>query len=252
MDDPRRHGTADEADAGFAGQAAFDGCVIVGSVAAADVARLLPPPLVLRPAPASAPGSHPVIFVLGEQTDGTWLFGGLSFPLGTRYTEVALLVPHVVPRDGEPVVFVPGMRSAYFPAAWHGNAHYGFAKAPGAVRREGALLVVTDGEGRLVLHAALEARGAWLPGTFDLPAVHAVRALLAAPVVGRLADGRLVRSWFDWSFEQALVRRADARVQLEPGALGGLPGGDVPDVPDGSFEVRGMRWRLGWPAPMAP
>jgi hypothetical protein len=251
MDGPFRDGTAREPGdgaVGFAGEATFDGCVIVASLAAAEVASLLPRGLVLPPGAAR----HPVVLVLGEQHDGTWLFGGLSFPLGTRYTEVALLVPEVATPGGTPAIWIPGMRSGYFPAAWHGNAHYGFAKAPGTVRRMGALRVVTDGDGRLVLHAAVEPRGAWRPGAADVPAVRTARAFLAAPVVGRLADGRLVRSRFAWDFARALVRPIDARVQLQPGALRGLPGGDVPDDPDGSFEVRGMRWRLGWPAPAGP
>jgi len=235
----------------FVGQATFQGVVVCCLRPRAEIAALLPAELALAANDSATPDLHPVVFVLGEQTDGATIVGGRSVPLGIRYGEFALAIPFVRYGGGTHLhTWIPAMVSGYAPATWSGNALYGFGKRMGDVRRDGPFLLVTSEERALLLHATLEVRGAWGPaGADEPPALAFVREIFALPVVGRRADGTWACSYFGWDFAAARVRAADACVSVERPIVAGLPLGDYHDATAGTFEVEGMLWRLTWPMP---
>ncbi len=244
--DPALHaGTA------FNGQATFAGRLCVVGLPRADVVATLPPSLELMSGGCVDPAQHPVLFVFGEQADGTLLVGGRPVPLGIHYGEFAVLVPFVRQRhDATPHVFVARMCSAYFPATWHGNAHYGFAKTTARMRTEGPLFVLSDDDDRLLLHAAVEPRGPWEPATTaTLPTIVAVRRLFEhLPVLGRRADGSILCSRFGWDFTHADLRPAAGWISIDGPLLEGLGPRLCAGVPGGTLEVRNLLWKLSWPA----
>ena len=240
--------------ASFAAQARFNGCIVVTNWPRVDVARLLPSELALAANASATPDLHPVIFVFGEQTEGAVIFARLPVPAVPDYREFALAIPFVRHRDGHHLhVHVPRMYSSHFPATWNGNVHYGLGKAMACMEWRGPMFLMTSETGELLVHAALEPTGDWVSGAAaELPHLAALRAIFSLPVVGRKVDGRLVCSWWGWEFGDALVRPLDALVSIDAPLVEGLPVGTCADAPGGSFEVRGMAWKLTWPGPCRP
>lgn len=214
------------------------------------VAALLPPALVLMPDACADPTQHPLLFAFGDQTDGTLIVGGRPLALGIGYGEFALLIPFVQHRLATaPHVFVARMCSAYFPATWHGNAHYGFAKSTARMRTDGPLFVMSDDDDRLLFHATTAPHGPWEPAaTAPHANLDAIRCLFThLPVLGRRSDGSVLCSRFGWDFAQADVRPASGWVSVDGPLVEGFAPQLCPAVAGGAFEVRGMRWRLSWP-----
>ncbi len=245
--DDRPETAADTAP--LAGQARFNGAVLFFNWSRRDVEAVLPAEVTLA-ANSLAPALHPVVFIVGEQTEGALIFGGFTIPTGIRYHEVAIAVPFVRHgRDPGLHIYIPRIYSSYFPAVWNGNVHYGFAKRLARIRREAASFVVA-GDGAPLLRAEFEPAGDWLPGAHcPLEHFEAMRAVFALPVIGRRGDGRYVGSRFDWRFEDALVRRIGAQVWIEASLGQGLTPRRCPVEPESGFELRGMLWRLSWPVP---
>jgi hypothetical protein len=237
------------ANASFVAQARFDGWIAFTSWPHADVEALLPAELELVPS-VRTPGEHPVAFILGEQTDCAVLIGGFPVPTGARYHEVGMMVPFVKHRQGRHVhIYVPRMYASYFPAVWSGNLNFGFAKQLATISRHGHVLLVTGEGGVPLLEADVEPAGDWLPGaSCRLENFDAMRAAFALPVVGRRNDGTLVCSYFGWGFADTFVRPGDSCIVIHQPLVPGLAPQRRPDVPAGSFEVRGLLWQLSWPA----
>jgi len=240
---------AHAASSRFAGQARFSGCIAFTNWPRDEVAALLPPELTLAPN-ATAPDVHPVMFVFGDQADGALIFAGLTVPTQITYQELGIVVPFVHHRGGPYLhSYVPRMYSSYFPAVWHGNAHYGFSKELARMRWQGPVFLATAEDGSLLLHAETEAAGDWSPGArCDAPNFDAMRAVVALPVLGRRDDGTYVRSYFGWDFRDATVRPSDSCVSIDAPVLTGLRPRLCHDTASGTFEVRGMTWRLSWPS----
>ena len=235
----------------FAGQARFNGWIVFTSWSREDAAALLPPELELARNTAGV-DLHPVVVVFGEQTEGSMLFGGLALPSAPSYPELGIVVPFVKHRGGTYLYgYVPRMYATYFPAVLAGNTYYGFGKERATIQwdRTGTFLVSRDGEGA-ILHADAEPRGEWSPGSrCELPNFADVRATFALPVLGRKADGTLASSYFGWDFTDAEVRPGDARVAFDAPIVAGFTPRRYDAATSGSFEVRGMVWRLSWPSP---
>jgi hypothetical protein len=239
----------DEAGISFAAESTFNGHIAVFHWTREEVTRLLPPDLELAVNPLSGPEVHPVALVFGDQTEGAWIVGGRRLPLGFAYQELALAIPFVRRRGGRYLhVHVPRMYSSYFPVVWNGNAQYGLGKRMGRMTIEGPFFVLTDGDGTLLLHAAVEPRGGWVPGpACGWPNFAAVREMIALPFVGRTARGIYTCSYFGWDFAGAQVRPVDCSVSFDAPIVDGLTSRWCYDTDMASFEVRGMAWRLTWP-----
>jgi hypothetical protein len=234
----------------FAGQARFNGCIVFCNWPRRDVAALLPKELELAANASASAAVHPVAFIFGEQTVGTMIFAGITLPMGVHYHEFAMAIPFVKHRRGQYLhTFIPRMYSSYFPAVWHGNTYYGLAKEMAAMWWQGPVFLATASSHALLLHAAVESSGSWSQGcSCELSNFQAAQAIFALPVVGRKADGTYISCYFGWDFGEAVVRPADACVSIDAALVDGLGPRRCHDVSCGTFEVRGMLWRLSWPA----
>jgi hypothetical protein len=107
---------------------------------------------------------------------------------------------------------------------------------------------VSDAAGKLVFHAHVEPTGPWLSGAGARPAVlGAVRSAFSLPILARRGDGAVTRSRFDWEFGDARLRPVAAWLCVDAPFADGLAPGTHHALQGASVEVRGMRWRLGWP-----
>ena len=240
--------------ASFVGQATFNGCIAFTNWPRPHVERLLPPELRLAANVSSAPSLHPLAFIFGENTDGATIFGGVTLPLGVRYFEFALAIPFVQHVSHSPLqVYIPRMYSGYFPATWNGNLHYGFGKETATMYWDGPVFVIMTEAGALLLRAAVDATARWFPGrSCTLPNFAAMQAVFSLPVLGRKSNGTYVRSHFGWGFDDAQVRSADACISIDAPLVAGLPRRRCEAVAGGTFEVRGLVWRLTGPTPWGP
>src|SRR5262245_50922230 len=233
----------------FVGKALFNGCIVFCNWPRDAVAKLLPEDLELAGNASAMPQLHPVAFVFGDQTDGRTLYAGTSVRVGAAYQEFTLAVPFVRHAGGRFLhTYLPRMVSSYFPATWSGNFYYGFPKRMGRMWWEGPIFLMTDDEGRLLLHAQVEAAGAWRPGA-EVVELDRIRAVFGLPVLGRKAAGRYVSSYFHWDFAEARARPIDALISIDSPFAARLELGSHADVPSASFRVEGMAWRLSWPGP---
>ncbi len=114
---------------------------------------------------------------------------------------------------------------------------------------QGPIFLITGKNDILLLHAAVEAQGGWSPGrTCALVNFEATRRIFTLPIVGRKSDGTYVSSYFGWHFDEAAVKPADACISIDAPLVDGLAPRRCYDVSGGTFEVRGMLWRLSWPS----
>jgi hypothetical protein len=228
------------ARANFVGEATFSGCIAFCTRPRAELEAWLPAGT--RFASADSGGSTSVVaFAFGTHTGSATRFGGFDLRLGIVYQELGIFLPWVARATrAEPELYVARMFSSFYPAVWNGNTHYGFAKELVEIHRLGALFTVIGPERRTLLEAVTEPVGEWrLPSRGSDRALEQVREIFALPVLGRLADGRFVRSRFSFEFAAARVRDVDACVALDES--------EYVDGPSGSLEVSDMTWRLSWP-----
>ena len=231
----------------FVGQAVFNGCIATCGWPRPAVERLLPPELTLAPNRSDISGLHPVVFVFGDQTRGAIRFGGFTVPTGIEYQEFALAIPFVRrASSGLLYTYLPRMYSSYLPATLSGNLHYGFAKRMAEMGSEGPIWVLRDLEDGLVFHARVEIDERE-PAPVDLPNFAGMRGAFSLPILGKRQGVGLVTSYFDWGFDRARVRLADAVMSVDSPFVTGLERGTYAGVDRGCFDVRGMLWRLSWP-----
>jgi hypothetical protein len=235
----------------FVGRSTFDGCIVFSSWPREDVEALLPEALELPASTSATPDRHPVVFLFGDQREGATRFAGLTFPTDIAYQEFVLAVPFVRGAGGQHLhTYVPRMVSSHRPATVAGNLYYGFGKRMGRMWWEGPLFLMTDADGKLQLHAQVEATGGFTSCAGDAPTcLDGVRAAFSLPILGRKDDGAFITSYFDWDFCRARVRPVDAAVSIDLPFAEGVAPGLHHAVSPGSLEVRGMRWQLSWPAP---
>ena len=234
----------------FAGQAHFSGCLLETRWPRADVMPLLPAELELAPSVSGDAADHPVLFSFGDQLQGSFLLGGLPIEAGPTYHEFCLVVPFVRRRGGRNLhLYCPRICSTSYPAYWHGNMSYGLRKAMTRMGWEGdSTFVVTTPEGGRLARAEVERRAEWRsPADGDLAGFTRLREAFALPIVGRRDDGALVSSYFRWEIDEMSVRPVRATVAIEGPLSEGCPGGRWEGLPETSFEVRGMLWRITWP-----
>lgn len=229
------------------GQAFFDGVIGWAAWPRAHVARLLPGDLELAPPNLGPPDRHPLLVAMGRQRDTAVVYGGVQFDVAVGYDECMLSVPFVRRMGGKQLhTFVALMVSGDRRATWSGNTHYGFGKRMGRIERFGDVWTATQDEGGLTMYAAMNPVDDWVRGPESAsPSIRSIPRLFDAPVIGRRADGTYVASYFEWNLDHAVVRRVGLRLFFTSGV--GLEPREVQIPPESGIELRGMRWRLGWP-----
>ncbi len=238
-----------EAGAAFVAEAEFDGAIVCTYWPRSDVARLLPAGLSLARNVSAEPELHPVVFVLGTQTNAALLLGGVSIPTNVTFAEIMIAVPFVHRAAGGSIsVFIPRIYSADRFSTWSGNANYGFNKQLADMGWLGRTFTVSARGGPLLAHATVEDEGGWAP-CGDLPGLTVVAGAFRLPALGRRSDGRDVCSYFDWQFAAATARAARGVVAIDASLGAGLDPRICHGVQSGTFRVRRMRWRVSWPVP---
>jgi hypothetical protein len=235
----------------FAAQATFHGHIALLVWRREEVATALPADLELAANRSPTPELHPVLLILGEQTQGAWILADRTLPLGLRYQEVAVAIPFVKHRRGRYLhTHVPRMFSSSPSAIWNGNASYGLGKRMAALTSRGAFRILTDEGGKALLHMVVEPRGDWTGLSDDACApLRAIRDAVTLPIVGRTVAGTYVTSYFEWNFDAAVVRPAACGLSIDGPLAEGLGPRWCRAEPGCAFEVRGMTWRLSWPVP---
>jgi hypothetical protein len=245
------------AGASFTTHAVFDGTVVCMNPPRARVAALLPSELRLaEPTDAGGPGpaatSHPLLFVFGRQRRCAMRVGGIDVERDIAYREMMLLVPFVTPRRLRQLsIYVPAMVSSYYLANWTGEVHYGFGKRPAHILDRPPLYAVTLPDRGLAFRAIAGGAGRWSrsEAAGAAPMLERLAAIAALPWLGRRPGGELVRSWSDWRFSGARVRRIEARCSVHVPLAEGLPPGEYAVPGDDALEIRGMQWWITWPRP---
>ena len=235
----------------FAGHATFDGVVACVPWPRQALATALPAGIELAPA-VEPRSTHPLLIVFGEQRDPAVLRAGFALPMGRAYGELGVFVPYARVAGADRLcTYVLSMHSTYFPAVWEGNTRY-FSKALGNMRWHGTAFVATTDAGAPLVDALVAPAGEWRPaadGTRD--DVRPILDAVTLPIVGRPANGPLATTCFGWEFETASVRPVALSLAIA-GALVGAETTREIAVPAGdALAVRGMTWRLGWPAPLS-
>ena len=232
----------------FAGRATFDGVIACIEWPRDATSAALPAGIALAPA-TSPRTTHPVLVVFGEQREPAVLRGGFAFPMGRPYGELGVFVPYVrAPGGNRLYTYVWRMYSTYFPAVWEGNSRY-LSKALGNMTWHGSAFVATTETGVPVLDALVAPRGDWRCAEPGDDTLRHVLDAVTLPIVGRPASGRLASSCFGWDFDGARVRPVAASLQLAGALLDADGAREIAVGADDALAVRGMTWRLGWPAP---
>jgi hypothetical protein len=198
-----------------------------------------------------APHRHPVVVVYGAYLAGATRLAGVRVPLGRCYQELGILVPGVV-EPGVPTgtaTAVVAMWADYFPAVWNGRNRYGFAKEEAMLRWCDASYVVVDGDGTLVCDARAEPCGEWRRGS-PPPGLATIAAVFDAPLLGWSPAGRRVCTPSRWRLDEGAFRAVQASVTWHRPAVGGRTPTELVRRQVAAFEVRGVAWDLGWPAPV--
>jgi hypothetical protein len=231
----------------------FSGCLFATHQPRGAITALLPAGVrVAATASDCAPDSHPLVFLFGQQSEGTILFGGMSYPLGVRYTEFGVMIPFVAHGDGRHLhTYVARMYSSDFPPVHDGNVHYGFGKAQAEITWHGPIATLTTPEGALLCHATVEPLGAWQRAHAATTDLAWIQAAFTLPILGRKASGRYVRSHFRLGFRDALLRPVRCAMAIEMPLIDGMAAQRYFSAPGEAVEVQGMLWHLSWPTPLA-
>jgi hypothetical protein len=238
---------ATRAGASFVAEARFEGAIVCTNWRRTDAACLLPPELCLGRNVSREPDLHPVLFVFGTQANAGLIFAGLPIPTGVRFPELMIAVPFVRHHTGRNLhVFIPRMYSGDRLSTWSGKANYGLRKELADMRRLGNTFTVSAPGGPILLHATVVPTGGW---TRPTPELDAVASVFRHPAVGSRCDGHDVCAYFDWGLEDASARPARAMVSIDAALGSGLDPRVCHGVDAGTFEVRGLRWRISWPGP---
>jgi len=203
--------------------------------------------------------THPVIHLVGHQRDLMLLKGGVPHPAGAPdYQEMILLIPFVNRGSGSKWhTFALRMFLDQAPEVAIGNITFAYAKVLGQLAEIGLPDDLTTRITVLlrVFEGNLRRTGPWRTldnARMTLPPWKDLQEIFKMPVVG--ADValdvvvRTVCSYWEWDYTNAEVAPATSRHQflqtLRDGMDGWVQLGPLSSDPNGTFAIRGLRWRL--------
>jgi hypothetical protein len=220
--------------------------ILTVSCSAIWLAELLPPALTLGAPRGGRPGRHPLVFIVGELTNGGAHFAGRELPFGTRYRELGVMIPFVKhARVAADVVLVHQMFADDALPVTLGNAVYGYRKRVARIDWQGSGYDVYLGD-RLVVSCKGQVSTCW---TREKAADNASLGWLAdvfgSPILGLSSAGPYICSRFHWDLTAAETSQVDAHLRWFP-----EPAGDPLSFRASrkhSLAVRGMVWRTSSP-----
>jgi hypothetical protein len=242
-------------DTFWGGEAIYHGRVVFLHLPRSEVAKVLPSDLQLAPRKLpSEPAVHPVILLFGHQTE-TKLVLPIGTPqVGDDYNELILLVPFVQGLDKQRWHnYVVRMYLDDDVAIQLGNDYYGLQKKKAEFQETPARLSVTR---ELVEYFAFQpgAAGNWMSDATaqtTLANYAEMKEIAEMPVIGRPSWTSYICSYFEWSFANAeagsLSGTSTFLQQFDAGMAGWVALGPVANVTDGAWQVRKIRWRMGYP-----
>jgi hypothetical protein len=206
---------------------------------------MLPDGLDLAPQDFMAADRHPLVLILGEQSD----VRPRLLPLGADYLETIVAVPLVELRSRSepraPFCYCPRLLLDRRLPIVAGRLLYGYDKRRAMIRMTGDSYRIADpAHGELLLHAAFRAAAAGIGPPHSSPA-----ALFDLPVISRTAHGWRY-SQADFGLDRAILEPLELRLTIRRPFVSGLPVGEfaIPGDDDVSraFRVR-TDWRLAGP-----
>ena len=236
------------AGASYLAEADFDGVIVFTTWDRETLARALPEGWRLGQNTSAHPELHPLVLIFGVQSRTALRVGRYRVPREVEFGEMLVAIPFVVLERGSHLhVHVVRAYSADPISTWSGSINYGLAKYPADVEWFGRTFTVTARNGPMLFHATVDAANGWHAG--NVPELAAACEAFLLPVLGLRADGSVVSSYFDWDFGRAFVRRARVAGSIDAPLARGLEPQACHGSDGGTFEVRGMRWRVTWPRP---
>lgn len=240
------------------GQSVYNGRIVFSNLPRLAVEGVLPADLQLAVNTSATKNVHPVALMFGHQTMTSWVFpGGLTYPIGSDYLELILIVPFVqASGKTEWHNYVVRMFvDDYF--AWKGgNDFFGYRKDMATLTDSASDFAVTNLISN-VFAASLSDFGAWYgdgQAESTLANYRHAKEIFRMPILGTLTQypgSPYVCSHFDWNFTSSRARSLKSlHAVLQPFGTGigaWVALGEVPGVADGAFEVEGLVWRLGLP-----
>lgn len=231
----------------YGAHSTFDGELLFANLPREIVGDVVPKGLRLAQN-TKEPQLHPIALILAHHADCWW---NLPFPTPEElldYHELILLIPFVQCQpDDRWHNYVVRMYLDNEFAICVGNTFYGYAKEPGT-------LVRTD----VGAHRKFEVSRSGICFTSDVttgapgsPAHYAaMREILRMPILGRMDDGTIVRSYWRWDDGAKTLRvAASARFIQEfvPNMARWVALGDIPSVDEGAVRMQGLRWSMAFP-----
>lgn len=240
---------------GLAGVGDYTATIPILALPAELLRRWLPPELELAPQTLTAPGTHPVLLLLGQERS---VHVNIAPWFRIRYGEFATVMPFVQWRTPPtsyrgPYLWTPLLYLDRWLPILAGRWLYGFAKAKAVITSSADSYRVNDAETRRVLLDAQTGPSGAAPN----PAEFATLAtLLQQPSLSQ-RDGAFICSTFDWNLPQAELSTSSADVQINQFYMYGLPNGAVENyhvsglsdlTNGGAFHIR-TTWTLSAPEP---
>lgn len=244
-------------DTKFGGQSTWNGRALLVNVPDAAAQQVVPAGYQLAANTGAGAGLHPVLFLIGHQMQTKYVLPFATPPVNHDYTEMIVLLPFVQKVGGTlwhnliVRIYLDDLAPLYL-----GNLYYGTMKEE-ATFLETATTFDVERNGTPWFTASFSTAGPWMAGSAavtGLPNYAALQYILEMPVQGTLtyAPGTPPScAYFEWSYGAATVRPVSGKLRfLQPPQVGAAswPGlGTLSSVPDGAWELQGIRWRLAFP-----
>ena len=223
----------------------FDGELLFANLGRDVVEEVLPEGLRLAQN-TKEPRLHPIALILAHHADCWWDLPSRRPEQLLDYHELILLIPFVqCEPDDRWHNYVVRMYLDNDFAICIGNTVYGYAKERGTVVR-------TDiGANRKfeVHRPAIWFSCDVTTGAAGSPAHYAaMREIMRMPILGRMDNGTIVRSYWRWGDAATTVRvtaRARFIQKFVPKMVHWV--GDIPSVDEGAVRMEGLRWSMAFP-----
>jgi hypothetical protein len=242
----------------YGGQATYLGRVIFLHLARTTVDDVLPEELELAPnLSATLPERHPVVLLVGHQTETQLVYPFWTPDVGEDYREVILMIPFVRKTGGYYWHnYIVRMYLEDFEATVLGNQYYGLQKIQADfAETPDTLEVILNSISMFTLKAT--PNGDWLSDAEAEAALSnytQMKEIVGMPILGRLdymIGKPFICSYFEWMLDEAQVRPITATARFVQPFVTGMASwqalGDIPSVAEGAWEIEELRWRIGYP-----
>ncbi|MBI3782824.1 MAG: hypothetical protein HY270_05415, partial [Deltaproteobacteria bacterium] len=173
--------------------------------------------------------------------------GSLPIVAAPDYSEMLIGVAGVrLRKAATPFVYIARGYSNSALTVFNGNQFYGFTKQPARFWWQEPFCLITDGAERLLWQVQIEGKGT----PTGSQAWRKLAAIFRQPILGRIANGSFVVSYFDWDLSGGSCREAMLRDADEGSAIAQATQREWTSLPQAGVMLSRLRWRLSWPTPL--